>query len=201
MSQEAEILEEWREIKGYEGRYEVSNMGNVRSIPRQIINSLGRKRNLRSVLLKKNHMKSGYMMITLGNGKNVLVHRLVAKAFIPNKECRPCVNHLDGNKGNNTVNNLQWVTYSENERHSYDVLGKKPNKSALGKIGILSPYSKVVHKYSKDGKLLEVYFGASEAARQLRKEGFIKASQGRVSCCARGETKTAYGFVFKYKGE
>ena len=74
--------------------------------------------------IKTNHDKDGYLRCTL-KYKNVQVHRVIAKKYIPNPENKPCVNHKNGVKDDNRIDNLEWVTYSENERHSYDVLGKK----------------------------------------------------------------------------
>lgn len=74
--------------------------------------------------IKTNHDKDGYLRCTL-KYKNVQVHRVVAKKYIPNPENKPCVNHKNGIKDDNRIENLEWVTYSENEQHSYDVLGKK----------------------------------------------------------------------------
>ncbi len=78
--------------------------------------------------LKLETTRHGYKRVTLshrGKTTRFLVHRLVAMLFIPNTENKPCVNHIDGNPSNNDVSNLEWCTYSENERHSYKVLGKK----------------------------------------------------------------------------
>ena len=132
----------------------------------------------------------------LKKGHSILVHRAVAKAFIPNPQGKPCVNHKDGNKLNNHVSNLEWVTYSENERHSYDVLGKKPNKTNLGNKGILSASSKPIARYV-NGNIIGVYAGASEAAEKLKGIGYPKASQGRISTNVRGESNTCYNSVFK----
>jgi hypothetical protein len=112
----------WKPIIGFEGLYEVSNLGRVRSLRRKIIMS-ARKRN------------DGYMSCTLSNGgivKNKLIHRLVAEAFIPNNEDKPEVNHVDGNKQNNFKNNLQWVTASENQRHSIKIGLRKGSRLQNG---------------------------------------------------------------------
>jgi len=78
--------------------------------------------------LKPRNYTNKYLYVDLGTAKNrKLVHRLVAQAFIPNPFQKPCVNHKDGNRINNKLENLNWVTYSENEKYSYTVLGKKPN--------------------------------------------------------------------------
>ena len=95
----------WRDITGYVGHYQVSNTGLIRSIKKA------------PYILKCDHQKNGYQRVYLwlGNSKkNYLVHRLVAEAFIPNPNCLPEVNHLDENKDNNDVNNLEWCTHLYN---------------------------------------------------------------------------------------
>ena len=107
-------MEEWRTICNFES-YQVSNYGNVRS------NKYSKIR-----LLKKESVK-GYLRVTLSKHniqERFLIHRLVAIYFIENPKQKLCVNHIDGNGLNNNVCNLEWCTHSENERHSYDILGK-----------------------------------------------------------------------------
>ena len=107
----------FKKIKGFEN-YEISNLGNVRAV------KTGRIRKLR--------ISTGYFDIAfyykigeVRKWKSFLIHRLVAEAFLKNPENKPCVNHKDGNRKNNSIKNLEWVTYSENTRHSFDVLGQK----------------------------------------------------------------------------
>ena len=105
--------EEWRPIKGYEGLYEVSNMGRVKSLHRH-----------QSAILKQGMGHSGYMGVSLyknGTRNRTLVHRLVATAFIQNPYNYEIVNHKDGNKNNNIVDNLEWCTSSYNTKHAYRI--------------------------------------------------------------------------------
>lgn len=110
------MTELWKSIKGYEGIYEVSNLGNVRNIkPRyKHINPNG--------LLKPVKLNTGYLGVSLINKDKVRkehrIHRLVAEAFIPNIDNKPQVNHIDNNRANNSVENLEWVTYKENLVHA-----------------------------------------------------------------------------------
>ena len=110
------------DIPGYEGYYQVSNYGNVRSLDRVIKEKTGKTQTLKGRILKQRINPGGYHYIELGkNGTKATfaVHQLVAQAFIPNPDSKPTVNHIDGNKLNNSVANLEWSTYSENLKHAY----------------------------------------------------------------------------------
>ena len=116
------IDEMWRDIKGYEGLYQVSNFGKVKSLNKSIIRNNGRKQTFKEKTLKEGLSGNGYYSVSLtknGKGKTFNIHKLVAIAFIENKNNDKCVNHIDGNKLNNTVGNLEWVTSQENVKHAY----------------------------------------------------------------------------------
>lgn len=121
------MIEIWHPCAGYETHYEVSNLGNVRSIERMVNNRLHNGlRKSPQKLLKVGKSKAGYFIVSFcvdGVKSNQTVHRLVARAFIPNETNKPQVNHKDGNKLNNHIDNLEWVTVSENGLHAYRVLG------------------------------------------------------------------------------
>lgn len=119
-------MEIWKPIEGYEGIYEVSNTGKVRSLDRKSYCEKwpnGRYERGRELYL--NLMKDGYILVSLNKNSETQwrkVHRLVAEAFIPNPESKRCVNHKNGIKSDNRVENLEWVTASENMKHAYRVL-------------------------------------------------------------------------------
>lgn len=123
------MTEEWRDVVGYEGLYQVSNLGNVKSLDRLVICEDGFIRRMKGGLLKQ-QINRGYMNVRLyknGVGKTVKVHRAVAMAFIDNNEKKPTVNHKDGNKTNNCVDNLEWFTHKEQTRHAIETGLKKRN--------------------------------------------------------------------------
>lgn len=116
------FMEIWKEIKGYEGRYIVSNMGKVRSKDYTHIHDHGKTQFFKGKELAAGLSNTGYKRVELnmnGKGKKFSIHRLVAINFIPNPLNKPQVNHIDGNKLNNNVNNLEWVTQSENTLKAY----------------------------------------------------------------------------------
>ena len=165
-------MEVFKDIKGYEGLYQVSNLGNVKSLN---YNGTGKERILKSCV-----HKSGYLVVILykdGKAKIHYVHRLVAEAFIDNPDNLPCVNHKNEDKTDNRVENLEFCSYQYNINY-----GTRNER-----------ISKIVVQYTLDGVFVEEYPSVSEAKRQL---GY---SQGNISECCLGKRKTAYGYKWKYK--
>jgi len=123
----------WKDIEGWKN-YEVSDCGQIRRKACMITYPQGFQCFYKQRLLKPEILRNGYQRITVSEGnlqKRYMVHRIVAMHFISNPTGKPYVNHIDGNKVNNRASNLEWCTPSENERHSYDVLGKAPSGRSL----------------------------------------------------------------------
>ena len=161
----------WRDIEGYEGLYQISNKGRVKSL------KWGKERILRPVI-----DKHGYMFVYLYNDnarKYFKIHRLVAQAFIPNIYNLSEVNHKDENKLNNCVENLEWMTHIDN--CNYGTRNKRLSRKIL--------------QYSKSGEFIREWQGSREVERVL---GIDNAN---IIACCKGKLKSSGGFVWKYKEE
>lgn len=137
------MSEIWKDIPEYEGLYQINKIGEIKTLDKVVKNAKG-FRKIYGKKLKLQLDKKGYYRIGLTRNnkqKFYLVHRLVAKTFIPNKNNYPVVNHIDGNTRNNSVTNLEWCTYSYNIKHAYNI-GLKIPKGAEHK-GIKNPKSKL----------------------------------------------------------
>lgn len=132
----------------------------------------------------------GYLRIVLKN-KGYYIHRLVAEAFIPNPDNKLQVNHKNGNKTDNRVENLEWLSRSENVKHAYDVLHRRA--PYLGKLGKKDPKARIVQQIDKNGNIVAEYYGICEVERKL------KISKSNISECCLGKRKTVRGFEWRYK--
>lgn len=136
------MVEKWKDIKGYEGFYQISNLGRVKSLGGWC-GTAKRKEKIRSVSLTQD----GYVKIRLihqGRDRTARVHRLVAEAFILNPDNKDTVNHIDGNKQNNEVTNLEWADRAEQMQHAY-CLGLKTSK-----VGSLNPNAKLTDEQVRE---------------------------------------------------
>ena len=130
------MIEFWKDIKGYEGFYQVSNLGRVKSLSRSIYYSKGYTVYRKGKIKKPSFDKNGYPQIGLCKNGTVItrkIHRLVAEAFIPNPENKPEINHKDENKTNNYVDNLEWVTEKENVNYGYGAKRRAKSNQLLAK--------------------------------------------------------------------
>ena len=187
--------EEWRQIQGYEGLYEVSNLGRVKSLERY--DKMGRL--IKEKTLNPRKHKKGYLYVGLskdGIQKKYSIHRLVAIAFIPNPNNLPQVNHKDENKENNCLDNLEWCTNEYN--CNYGNHGKNISKSLLG--GTLSEQTRQrmsearsikIVQLSLNGKLIKIW----NSLRETDKFGYRHAC---ISECCRGLRKTHKKFKWMY---
>lgn len=178
----------WKKVKGYEGLYEVSNAGHVRSVDRYVKCNHGvAKRSGKT--LKETERRKGYLCVNLsknGKSRSVEIQRIVATAFLPNPEGLPCVNHKDENKKNNSAENLEWCTYAYNNNYG-NRKAKCREKTTNGKM------SKKIFQYSRDGELLNEFPSLAEAHRRY---GF---DASKISLCARNKRKSAYGYIWSYE--
>lgn len=178
-----EAFEEWRDVVGYEGYYQVSNLGNVRSLDR-FVECRGSMRFQKGRIMHPGSDGFGYKQVILHNKKGKLfkVHRLVAEAFIPNPDNLPVVNHKDEVKWNNNVENLEWCTVLYNLMYN-DMNKRRNSKNRTNSIPV---------KQIKDGKVLNVYPSMREVTRVLN------ANSGNISLCCRGLRNSAYGYQWRY---
>lgn len=168
----------WRDIPGFEGRYQVSNFGNVMSFLKS------KKYQNKPHLMKQQIINSGYKIVCLNirkqRARNYPVHRLVAMAFLDNPNNYPCVNHKDENKLNNHVENLEWCTYQYN------------NAYGTAKIREFQTKANPVRQLTIDGVWIATYHSPTTAARLIN-----HSLDGILDCC-KGKRDFAYGYKWEY---
>ena len=176
----------WKDVTGYEGLYKVSNYGNVIS--------LNYKNQHRSHLLSQSKSSTGYLHVQLYKSKIAStknVHVLVASEFIQKPNQCDEVNHKDGDKTNNHINNLEWVSKSENQKHSIKIGLRTPSPN-IGKTGGLHPTSKRIAQYDLDGNFLRAWDSVTEAAKH------IGCRPSTISNCLTGKRPTMHGYKWSY---
>jgi hypothetical protein len=167
------MKEIWKAVDGYEGLYEVSNLGRVKSMRYANSNSSNPR------VLKSPITKGGYPHVGLYKNKKPItrnVHCLVASAFIPNPNNYPTINHIDEDKTNNNVDNLEWCTQEENNNHG----------TRVEKI------SKKTYQYTMDNKLVKIWDSTQEAHRN----GYLSS---QISRCCNGIIKQHHGYIWRYE--
>lgn len=179
-------MEIWKIINEYP-EYEVSTYGNIRSIDRSFIDSMGRKYHKKGQLLKLNYQtdKDGYtqVMVSLWSNKKyhrLLVHRLVAKAFIPNPNNLPQINHKDEDSTNNYVDNLEWCTCKYNI--NYNDLIERRSKNKCRKIDV----------FDIENRFIETVASGIEASKKY------KVSRGSISSCCNGNIPSVKKYIFRF---
>lgn len=185
------LFEYWLPIRGYEGLYEVSNFGRVRSLDHQVKCRNG-KRIVKGCILNPRIGRGGYLTVSLngyGVKKTMFVHRIVVEAFIQNSRSLPFINHRDENKLNNCVWNLEWCTAKYNTNY-----GSGLNKMLeTRRYNNSSNSEKPVYQYTKNGVFVKMYKSQAEAGRETG------VDHRSISLCAKGFRKTAGKYVWREK--
>lgn len=184
----------WKDVKEYEGLYQISNFGRIKSTQRTKRFNLNPEITYikKEKILKTQVNRYGYEFLRAkkdGAKRSFTIHRKVALAFIPNPENKPFVNHINGIKTDNRVENLEWVTASENINHAIKTKLKKFKK------GKEHHNYKIVIQYGKNGEFIRKWAGFHEINREL---GYDCRN---IYACANRVQHTAYGFVWRYEND
>ena len=176
------MIEIFKEIKNYEGLYQVSNLGQILS--------LNYYRSGKPKLLKPGKDKKGYLLVNLYKNrkrKSYKIHQLVAEHFIPNPDNLPEINHIDEDKTNNRVDNLEWKSHKDNCNHG-------TRNERIVKANTNGKRSKKVLQFTLDGDFIREWESISECGRN----GF---NQRNIVSCCNGKLKSHKGFIWRYKKE
>lgn len=191
----------WKDIPGYEGLYQISNFARVKSLERVLINPNSKRRKVYYASLRiLKQSGNEYKKVALANkrhNKYCSVHRLLAESFMPNPLNYKEVNHIDGNKFNNQLNNLEWCSRKQNAVHAFStgLINKDKVRAAVRKnVKRASEATrKPIVKFSKDGVFVSEFRSLIDAANGNRFHAV------NISKAALGKIKTAYGYRWEYK--
>ena len=184
--------EQWENVPGYENLYSLSNYGRLKHLPYSLYGLNKERVDIGEKIRKPNLMRTGYYAYELwkeNKRKVYLLHRLLAIIFIPNPLMLPQINHIDGNKQNDNLSNLEWCTPRENIIHAINVLGVADGRTY--KYGKEHYRAKPVCAVNEFGEIIMQFDCMQEAYRQtgIRESG--------ISSCVRGKQKTAGGFIWR----
>lgn len=171
------MIEEWRDVVGYKNRYQVSNLGKVRSMPIQ-----SKTNYFKGDVLKTSIDSNGYINVSLSR-KTYKVHRLVAEAFIENPNNYPCVNHIDEDKTNNRIDNLEWCTYKQNNNHG------------TRNIRISENNGRTIIQCNMNGDEIKRWKSIADAAR------YYGVKRWTICGCLNGRQHTSCGYKWRYSDE
>lgn len=188
-------METWKPVVGYEGLYEVSDLGRVRSLDREIVTERGGtpfRYRMKGQIIVPHERRHGYLAVCLygkesknGRFRQASVHRMVAEAFLPNPNGYSEVNHLDENKQNNVLSNLEWCNHKQNCHHG-TAIERRAEKFRNG------PKSKAVDQLDLNGNYIRTFPSMAEAKRQMGYE------QSAICYAIKGKFSQAYGYKWRY---
>lgn len=182
----------WKDIEGFEGLYQVSNLGRVKSLDRYVNAKSNSKCFKKGKILKIRTNWDGYKGVTLckkGRKYKFQLHRLIAQAFIPNPHNYPIINHKDENKSNNCIENIEWCTYSYNTNYGSAI------KNRTEKQRYTNRNKKTVLQFTMDGEFIKEYISLHEAYRETGIH-FVNIS----ACCNnKPHVNSAGGYIWRYK--
>ena len=184
------MQEIWKDIKDYEGLYQVSNLGRVKSLKKTIIRNNNYQQTFKEKILKPGLAKNGYLTVMLfknKKGKTHTIHSLVAKTFLNNGDGYRCINHIDGNKTNNKATNLRWVTNSENIRNENTYNNFKEKVTQVRKSEI-----KPVYQLDNNYNVIHKFNSADEAANS------VGCTASLIRNCCKIKHYKAKGFHWTY---
>lgn len=189
------MQEIWKDIEGFEGLYQVSNKGRIKSLSRTTSGKKHGIHKLKEKILKPSKCGKYYQIYLRkdGNNKRFYIHRLVGKAFLECLNDNLDINHKDGNPSNNKVDNLEWVTRSQNIKHSYEVLKRVKNTEGFNEYR--EKHKRKINQYDLKGNFIKQWNCISDAEKFLKTK-----SIGKISSCCRHKkgSKSAFGYKWEY---